>query len=237
MCLLTFGSSVEIVAELVVRWQDDHVTTLAVDTPHGRANAHLYPADEPRAALVLGHGAGGGVTSRDLVAVTGVARSLDASVALVEQPYRVAGRRSPAPARQLDAAWIAVVEHLLAGPLRGLPLVVGGRSLGARVACRTAEATGAVGVLCLAFPLQPPRRSAMAAAPSRLAELDAVKVPTLVVQGARDPFGIPPPAALRTVVQISGDHSLRTDPEALAAAVEGWLPRLVAQVAPPARSG
>ena len=95
------------------------------------------------------------------------------SVALVEQPYRVAGRRSPAPARQLDAAWTAVVEHLLAGELRGLPLVVGGRSMGARVACRTAEATGAVGVLCLAFPLQPPRRPAAAPAQSRLHELDA----------------------------------------------------------------
>ena len=102
------------------------------------------------------------------MAVTGVARSEGVSVALVEQPYRVAGRRSPAPARQLDAAWTAVVDHLRAGELRGLPLVVGGRSSGARVACRTAEATGAVGVLCLAFPLQPPRRAGAAPTPSRL---------------------------------------------------------------------
>src|SRR6267142_1339373 len=105
------------------------------------------------AALVLGHGAGGGVTARDLVAVAGVAHDEGLSVALVEQPYRVAGRRSPAPAHQLDAAWTAVIDHLLADELRGLPLLVGGRSAGARVACRTAEATGAVGVLCLAFPL------------------------------------------------------------------------------------
>ena len=131
------------------------MTMLEVDTPHGRANVHLHPADEPRAALVLGHGASGGVTSRDLVMATEVALSEGVSVALVEQPYRVAGRRSPAPARQLDAAWTAVVEHLREGELQGLPLVVGGRSIGARVACRTATATDAVAVLCLAFPLRP----------------------------------------------------------------------------------
>ena len=192
---------------------------IEVDTPRGQANAHLHPADEPRAALVLGHGAAGGVASRDLVAVTGVARSEGVSVALVEQPYRVAGRRSPAPARQLDAAWTAVVDHLLAGELRGLPLLVGGRSSGARVACRTAEMTGAVGVICVAFPLQPPRRAGGAATPSRLSELDEVTVPTLVVQGARDRFGIPPAAPRRTVVQVPGDHSLRTDVQAVAAAV------------------
>jgi hypothetical protein len=200
---------------------------LEVETPHGRANAHLQTAAEPRAALVLGHGAAGGVASRDLVAVTGVARSEGISVALVEQPYRVAGRRAPAPARQLDAAWIAVVDHLLAGELRGLPLVVGGRSSGARVACRTAAATGAVGVLCLAFPLQPPHRSGTTARPSRLTELDDVTVPTLVVQGARDPFGIPPAGVRRTVVQVPGDHSLRTDLQAVAAAVRTWLSGVV----------
>jgi uncharacterized protein len=204
---------------------------LEVDTPHGQANAHLHPADEPRAALVLGHGAAGGVAARDLAAVTDVARSEGISVALVEQPYRVAGRRSPAPARQLDAAWTAVVDHLVAGELRGLPLVAGGRSLGARVACRTAEATGAVGVLCLAFPLQPPRRSGAAAPPSRLPELDALTVPALVVQGARDRFGIPPATARRTVVLVPGDHSLRTDVQAVAAAVRAWLPSVVGQAA------
>jgi hypothetical protein len=205
------------------------VTIIEVDTPHGLAKAHLHLADEPSAALILCHGAAGGVTSRDLVVVTDVARSEGFSVALVEQPYRVAGRRSPARAPQLDAAWTAVVDRVRAGELSGLPLVVGGRSLGARVACRTAEATGAVGVLCLAFPLQPRRRSAGAAPQSRLAELDGVRVPTLVVQGARDPFGIPPAASHRTVVQVPGDHSLRTDLEAVAAAVRGWLPRLVSE--------
>jgi hypothetical protein len=200
---------------------------LEVDTPHGAANVHLHPVDEPRAALVLGHGAAGGVGSRDLVAVTDVARSEGLSVALVEQPYRVAGRRSPAPARQLDAAWTAVVDRLLAKELRGLPLVAGGRSAGARVACRTAQATGAVAVLCLAFPLQPPGRSGAAARPSRLPELDEVTVPTLVVQGARDPFGIPSAAARRTVVQVPGDHSLRTDLDAVSDAVREWLARVL----------
>jgi uncharacterized protein len=207
------------------------VRLLEVDTPHGRANVHLHSADNPGAALVLGHGAGGGVTSGDLVVVTDMALTEGLTVALVEQPYRVAGRRSPAPARQLDVAWTAVLEHLRAGELKGLSLIVGGRSLGARVACRTAEATGAVGVLCLAFPLQPPRRIA-SAAQSRLHELDEVTVPTLVVQGARDPFGIPPPAANRTVVQVPGNHSLRTDLPAVAAAVRDWLPGVAAQAAP-----
>jgi predicted alpha/beta-hydrolase family hydrolase len=200
------------------------VTVLEVDTPHGQANVHVYPADQPRAALALGHGVAGGVTAPDLVAVTDATRSEGISVALVEQPYRVAGRRSPAPAHQLDAAWTAVVDHLLASELGGLPLVVGGRSSGARVACRTAEATGAVAVLCLAFPLQPPGR---AERPSRLPELDAVKVPTLVVQGAGDPFGIPPPGARRKVVQVPGNHSLKTDLQAVTEAVQEWLRRIV----------
>ena len=201
------------------------MSVLELDTPHGQANAHLHPATEPRAALVLGHGAAGGVTARDLVAVTGVALAGGVSVALVEQPYRVAGRRSPAPARQLDAAWTAVIDQLRAGELRGLPLIAGGRSSGARVACRTAAATGAVGVLCLAFPLQPPRRAAPA--PSRLPELDAVTVPTLVVQGLRDAFGMPPAGPRRTVVQVAADHGLKTDLDAVAAAVRDWLPSIV----------
>ncbi len=196
---------------------------LQIETPHGPANAHLHLAERPRGALVLGHGAGGGVESPDLVAATEAALSEDVSVALVEQPYRVAGRRSPAPANHLDAAWSTVVDQLGEGELSGLPLVVGGRSLGARVACRTAEAAGAVGVLCLAFPLQPRRRSA-SPPPSRLPELDAVTVPTLVVQGASDPFGIPPATALRTVAQVPGTHSLRAGLDAVAAAVRAWLP-------------
>ncbi len=199
--------------------------TIDFDTPHGVARAHLDLVAEPRAALVLGHGAGGGVSAPDLVAAAGAALAEGLSVALVEQPYRVAGRRSQAPARQLDAAWIAVVEALLSKELQGRPLVVGGRSAGARVACRTAEETGAVGVLCLAFPLQPPPRKSGATSPSRLPELDAVEVPMLVVQGERDRFGMPPESARREVVQVPGDHSLRSSRDAIAAAARPWLRR------------
>ena len=201
------------------------MTVVAIETPHGLANAHLRLAAQPRAALVLGHGAGGGVTARDLVTAVDAALAESISVALVEQPYRVAGRRSPAPAHQLDAAWIAVVEQLRADVLDELPLVTGGRSSGARVACRTAAATGAAAVLCLAFPLEPPRRSGPR--PSRLDELDAVTVPVLVVQGARDPFGMPPAGKARTVVQVQGDHSLRSDLPALGSAVRSWLAETV----------
>jgi len=205
------------------------MTTIALETPHGQANAHLQLAVHAAAALVMGHGAGGGVTAPDLVAVASVAASEGLSVALIEQPYRAAGRRSPAPARQLDAAWTAVVGQLAAGPLSGMPLVVGGRSSGARVACRTAEANGAIAVLCLAFPLQPPRRSGSAPAQSRLDELDAVKVPTLIVQGAGDPFGMPPAAAQRKVVEVPGNHSLRTDLDAVSGAVQAWLAGVLAR--------
>lgn len=203
------------------------MTILDVETPYGPARAHLHPVGAARGALVLGHGAGGGVTARDLVAATEAGGGEGFSVVLVEQPYRVAGRRSPAPARRLDAAWTAVLDHLAAGELRGLPLVVGGRSMGARVACRTAAAVGAVGVLCLAFPLRPPRRAGSEPAPSRLDELDAVAVPVLIVQGVRDPFGMPPPGEHRTVVQVEGDHSLKTDLVAVGAAVRAWLPSVV----------
>jgi uncharacterized protein len=198
------------------------VSTLDVETPHGRAVAHLQTVDAPRGAVLLGHGAGGGVQAPDLQAATRAALEEHFTVALVEQPYRVAGRRSPAPARQLDAAWIAVVEALRADELGGLPLVVGGRSAGARVACRTAAATEAVGVLCLAFPLQPPRGSQ-----SRLDELDGVSVPTLVVQGTRDQFGMPPEAPQRTVVQVAGDHGLKSDLGAVEEAVRVWLPTVL----------
>ena len=201
------------------------MSALDVNTAHGLARAHVHPAAEARGALVLGHGAGGGVTSPDLTAVMGVALSEGFSVALVEQPYRVAGRRSPAPAQQLDASWVAVVEHLVAGELGRLPFLVGGRSLGARVACRTAGAVGAVAVLCLAFPLHPPGRPE---APSRLEELESVSVPVLVVQGSRDPFGMPPPAAERTVAEVTGNHSLKAGLGAVEDAVRAWLPRVLA---------
>ena len=188
---------------------------LELDTPHGPARAHLHTVDSPAGLLVLGHGAGGGVGSPDLVGATDAAREAGLSVALVEQPYRVAGRRSPSPAGQLDAAWSSVIAQL---PREGLPLLVGGRSAGARVACRTAAEVGAAAVLCLAFPLHPPGKPEK----SRLEELDAVEVPTLVVQGERDPFGLPPPGPNRTVVTIPGTHSLRSS-ATVAAVVREWL--------------
>ena len=205
------------------------MTVLELETPSGPARVHLHVADDPRAALVLGHGAGGGVAAPDLRAASEAALAEQVTVALVEQPYRVAGRRSPARAPQLDAVWTLVVGRLLEGELAGLPPIVGGRSMGARVACRTAEATGAVAVLCLAFPLEPPRRSDKPPQ-SRLPELDAVAVPTLVVQGERDRFGVPPPGPSREIVTVRGDHSLRTDPEAVAAAVRAWLRRVADRV-------
>jgi uncharacterized protein len=195
-----------------------------LETPHGPARAHVEVADDARAALVLGHGAGGGVAARDLVAAQQVALAEGVAVALVEQPYLVAGRRSPAPAPQLDAAWIAAVEQLLNGALRALPLIAGGRSAGARVACRTAAATGAVGVLCLAFPLHPPGRPEK----SRQAELDAVGLPVLVVQGESDPFGMPPAGPDREVVAVRGNHSLSSDVEGLRDAVRVWLRSVLA---------
>ena len=199
------------------------MTVLEIGTPHGPARAHMHPAADPAAALVLGHGAAGSVEARDLVAVTEVALSASVSVALVEQPYAVAGRRSPAPARQLDAAWTAVLAELRSGALRDLPLIAGGRSSGARVACRTAGKTGAIAVVCLAFPVHPPGDELK----TRLPELDAVQVPVLVVQGARDPFGMPPAAATREVVTVAGTHSLATDLPAVAAAVRDWLSRVL----------
>jgi predicted alpha/beta-hydrolase family hydrolase len=203
------------------------VTTLGLDTPQGLARAHLHLAGAPRGALVLGHGAGGSVTAPDLQAVTAVAGELGVSVALVEQPYRVAGKRSASPAPKLDVAWLSVAGQLAAGPLADLPIVVGGRSSGARVACRTAAESGAAGVLCLAFPLHPPRRSPDAPLKTRLPELDAVTVPTLVVQGVTDRFGMPPEAPGRRVVQVAGDHALKKDLEAVAAAVGDWLPTVL----------
>jgi predicted alpha/beta-hydrolase family hydrolase len=195
---------------------------IEVETPRGMARVHLHEAPDPSATLVLGHGAGGGIAAPDLAVAAQTALSLEVSVALVEQPYRVAGRRSSPPAPHLDEAWTAVIASL---PDEPRPLIVGGRSAGARVACRTAMATGAVGVLCLAFPLQPPRRAKPA--PSRLPELELVTVPTLIIQGRNDAFGIPPGAPNREVVLVEGDHGLRKDRQAIADAISRWLAELL----------
>jgi uncharacterized protein len=204
--------------------------TIELDTPHGPARVHLQTADNATTALVLGHGAGGGVSSPDLMATTKAAIEEGITVALVEQPYRVAGRKSPAPAAQLDAAWISVLEQLQANQLQGLAIIAGGRSSGARVACRTADETGASGVLCLAFPVHPPGKAGDPSK-SRLHELDAVGVPTLVVQGENDPFGLPPEGPDRIVITVPGNHSLRNT-AAIAAAVTPWLSEHVASSSP-----
>lgn len=199
---------------------------LTVPTSRGPAEVDLAVPPAPRSLLVLGHGAGGGVDAVDLVAVRAVALTGRVAVARVTQPYRVAGRRAPAPARHLDDAFGDVVAHLRTRasapgtrPLDGLPLIVGGRSSGARVACRTAEALGAAGVLALAFPLHPPGRPEK----SRQSELPRM-LPTLVVNGDRDPFGVPTGSDnVRIALRAGERHALGVDPDGVAAVVLSWL--------------
>jgi predicted alpha/beta-hydrolase family hydrolase len=158
---------------------------LLIPTPVGDARATVHPAaDDPIGWFLAGHGAGGGIEARDLVALAAALPARGITVALVEQPWRVAGKKlAPAP-RRLDEGWLPVVEALDFG---GLPFVASGRSAGARVACRTATATGAAGVVALAFPLHPPGKPAS----SRADELLGAGVPTLTLQGEKDPFGVP----------------------------------------------
>ncbi|AGL20734.1 alpha/beta family hydrolase [Actinoplanes sp. N902-109] len=190
-----------------------------ITTPRGPAGVHVAdPAGPPVSLLVLGHGAGGGIDAPDLVAVRDIAVAAGVRVASVVQPYRMAGRRAPAPAGQLDEAWSAVVATLRAADL---PLIVGGRSSGARVACRTAAALGAAGVLALAFPLHPPGKPDK----SRAGEL-STGLPTIVVNGDRDPFGVPTASStVEVVVRPGAVHDLRKDLAGTAGAVRDWLVR------------
>ncbi|MQA25372.1 MAG: alpha/beta hydrolase [Micromonosporaceae bacterium] len=189
-----------------------------VATPFGPAAAVLDVPPDPVSLLALGHGAGGGVDAADLLAVRRLALARGVAVARVTQPYRVAGRRAPAPAGQLDAAWTAVMAALR-GDLAALPLIAGGRSSGARVACRTAAAVGAVGLVALAFPLHPPGRPER----SRADEL-RTGLPTVVVNGDRDPFGRPEPGDDIVVEVLAGaDHSLRKVAGRAAEIVVDWL--------------
>lgn len=173
-----------------------------VQAPAGPARVTWHPAPRPRLVLALGHGAGGGIEARDLRALAAALPPDGVTVALVEQPWRVAGKKvAPAP-KTLDAGWHAVWPALVAP---GLPVVAGGRSAGARVACRTAAALGAEAVLALSFPLHPPGRPEK----SRAEELLATGLPTLVVQGGNDPFGKPAefPAGAHELAEIPyGDH-------------------------------
>jgi len=209
-------------------------TVSEITTPVGTARVTV--AGSGAALAVLGHGAGGGIEAADIRAVTAALLERGWTVARVEQPYRVSGRHAPDRAPKLDAAWSAVVEHLRAGARSTTsprarsttshgarsttPLLVGGRSSGARVACRTAAALEAAAVVCLAFPLHPPGRVES----SRAEELGLVAdIPLLVVQGTRDAFGTPaefPPSV--HVASVEGDHSLRRT-AAVAAAVSDWL--------------
>ena len=188
-------------------------------TPFGPARYRLdVPENYGGTLLVLGHGAGGDVDAPDLVAVRAEALARGVAVALVTQPYRVAGRRAPAPAAQLDAAWLAVVARLRKNLDFGA-LVVGGRSSGARVACRTAREAGADRILALAFPLHPPGRPEK----SRADEL-LTGVPTLVLNGDRDAFGVPAPAEGVAVLTLPGEtHALSKHPAAVAAAAAGFV--------------
>lgn len=197
----------------------------AIDVPGGAAWLDIDVPRSPAALLALGHGAGGGVDAPDLLAVRDAAIDNGIAVVRITQPYRVAGRRAPAPAARLDEAWLAALTATRADRrLRDLPFFSGGRSSGARVACRTARTAGASAVIALAFPVHPPGRPER----SRLDELDAVTVPVLVVQGDRDAFGMPPRGKGRRVVTITGaDHSLRQDTAHVATAVIEFVTRQV----------
>lgn len=177
-----------------------------LETPQGTARVHEQEAPGAWARLVLGHGAGGSVSAPDLQTAARTALEHDVSVVLVEQPYRVAGRKSTPPPPRLDEAWRSVAAQLDGS----LPFIFGGRSSGARVACRTSDL--AIAVLALAFPLVTPRGV------SRQDELDAVAVPLLIVQGERDRFGMPAGA-----VAVKGDHGLKADHGRIADVIGGWL--------------
>ncbi|ELP61701.1 alpha/beta family hydrolase [Streptomyces turgidiscabies] len=205
-----------------------------VETDVGTARVTWRRAARPRLVLAVSHGAGGGIEARDLQALAGELPAHDVTVALVEQPWRVAGKKlAPAP-KTLDAGWRGIWPAL-AKP--GLPVIAGGRSAGARVACRTAGELGAVAVLALSFPLHPPGRPEK----SRAAELLGAGVPALVVQGGNDPFGKPaefPPGEYELVEVPYGDHGFAVPkrapvgPEDVAAVITGRVVEWIASLRP-----
>jgi hypothetical protein len=198
---------------------DLRLIRFAVDTPHGSAEVALDLPKAARGLLALGHGASGSVDAPDLVAVRDAAVAVRLAVARITQPYRVQGRRAPPPAAQLDAAWIAAITETRRRAGAKLPVVVGGRSSGARVAARTAAGLGAAGVLALAFPLHPPGKPES----SRAGELDPSR-PTLVINGDRDPFGLPGPTGeVRVIVRTGERHDLRRDPAGVAQVAIEWV--------------
>ncbi len=218
------------------------MSAVEIVTEAGVARADLDGAGaEARFLLVLTHGAGGSVEAPDVLAARDAGRRLGGMVARVTQPYLVAGARAPGSAVRQDAAWVQIVAalHELAP---AVPLVQGGRSNGARVACRTAAAVGARAVIALAFPLHPPGRLPGRAGPAgappsgtatqiRVAELRAARAGgarVLVVNGERDPFGIPSADdADRVVIVPRETHSLKGHREEIAAAIAEWLPAVL----------
>ncbi|MFD6219274.1 alpha/beta hydrolase family protein [Nocardia asteroides] len=195
---------------------------MRIETSAGPAEIELDEVDDPAFLLVITHGAGGGVDAKDILAVRDSAIEAGGAVARVIQPYRVAGRRAPGAADKQDEAWREIVAALRTR-FAGLPLVQGGRSNGARVACRTAVDVGARGVIALSFPLHPPGKPDK----SRRAELLAPgDIEVVVINGGSDPFGVPDPADAAEVKVIPKQaHSFRTGFDVIAATVEPWLRR------------
>lgn len=200
---------------------------MRIETSAGPADIEVDLPGEPRFLLLLTHGSGGGVDAKDLLAVRDSALGLGAVVARVVQPYRVAGRRAPGSADRQDAAWLEIVAELRDRYPAG-PLVQGGRSNGARVACRTAVAAGVRGVLALSFPLHPPGKPEKTRREELLAAGD---IEVVVVNGEKDPFGVPDAADAAQVGVIPGQpHSFRTGFDRIARIVEPWLRRWSAPV-------
>jgi predicted alpha/beta-hydrolase family hydrolase len=195
-------------------------------TAAGPAHVLLDQPERPKFLVVLTHGAGGSPDTADVLVVRDAARALGAATALVTQPYRVRGGRAPGSAPRQDAAWVELADALRRETARpgALPLVQCGRSNGARVACRTARQVGAAGVIALAFPLHPPGRPAK----SRDQELRDAGTSVLVINGERDPFGVPEPDDLTNVVVLPGEgHALSKHPAAIGVAVTEWLNALL----------
>jgi uncharacterized protein len=195
---------------------------MEISTAAGPARAEIDEVAEARFLLVLTHGAGGGVASPDLLAARQAGVATGGVVARVLQPYRVRGASAPGSAQRQDAAWLEVIRALR-DRYPGLPLVQGGRSNGARVACRTAQSAGAAAVIALAFPLHPPGKADVPEK-SRSAELRAAGVPVLVISGDRDPFGVPDAAEADRLVVLKGEtHALSGQLAVIDSAIESWL--------------
>lgn len=194
---------------------------MEIMTEAGPAVVEIEDPGDARFLMVLTHGAGGSPDTPDVLAARDAALSLGGAVALVTQPYRVRGARAPGSAVKQDAAWGEIVATLRTG--RDGPLIQGGRSNGARVACRTAAATGARGVLALAFPLHPPGHPERSRAPE-LREAKDAGASVLVINGSKDPFGVPLVADADRVVVLPGQtHALSKGSGLIVAEVASWL--------------